>query len=364
MNSPPYFLRSKRVYLANMGDNDRSVSESESHSTHTTGAIQSQDTTPTAQYLHLSASAVLPPTSLPSSPVSNPSSQTLSQSCMAPTVIIQNNPNLKFDPDNVDIFFHTFEAHYFNRQLSDEALYFELIKCLSPDQFHKVSLGLHQTCHSFRDLKALLINAYTIPLHLKSEYLRKSPGMGDRTPTELLGSLKRSMGNYNPIDRNITWFLKSEFMTRLPPSVQSILAAFQNNSLKELAKIADSVMRSASGHSSRSDHDAMSILLQEVNALRLEVSALRNSSSSSIASTTVSHPHSSSSAFAPVPAPRSHTFLQPPALHFSFPGRRELYNGLCYYHHKYASNARHCVPGCRSFSTFKKPLNFQGGAST
>ena len=256
MNSPPYFLRSKRVYLANMGDNDRSVSESESHSTHTTGAIQSQDTTPTAQSLHPSTSAVLPPTSLSSSPVSNRFSQTLSQSSMAPTVIIQNNPNLKFD-----IFFHTFEARYFNRQLSDEALYFELIKCLSPDQFHKVSLGLHQTYHSFCDLKALLIDAYTISLHLKLEYFRKSPGMGDRTPTELLSSLKQIMGNYNPNDQTITWFLKSEFMTRLPPSVQSILAAFQNNSLEELSKIADSVMLSAFGHSSRSDHDAMSILL-------------------------------------------------------------------------------------------------------
>ena len=88
-----------------MSDTDRSVSESEPHSAHATGTILSQDTRPTAQSLHPSTSAVLPPTFLPSSPVYSLILflQTLSQSSMAPTVIIQNNPNLKFDPDNVDI---------------------------------------------------------------------------------------------------------------------------------------------------------------------------------------------------------------------------------------------------------------------
>ena len=68
-------------------------------------------------------------------------------------IIIHHPPQLTFDPDNVDIFFHTFDTHYFNTHFTDEQMYFELIKCLSPNQFHRVSLELDQSIHSFRILK-------------------------------------------------------------------------------------------------------------------------------------------------------------------------------------------------------------------
>ena len=98
---------------------------------------------------------------------------------------IHHPPQLTFDPDNVDVFFHTFDAHYLNTHFTDEQLYFEL-KCLLPHQFHKVSLELDQSKYSFRILKKALIDAYSTPLQTRLNRLRDSPPMGDRTPTQLL----------------------------------------------------------------------------------------------------------------------------------------------------------------------------------
>ena len=121
-------------------------------------------------------------------------------------IIIHHPPQLTFDPDNVDVFFHTFHAHYFNSHFTDEQLYFELIKCLSPKQFHRVSLELDQSIHRFCILKKALIEAYSTPLQTRLNRLRDSPPMGDRTPTQLLCDLKRIMGTCNPHDETITWF--------------------------------------------------------------------------------------------------------------------------------------------------------------
>ena len=55
-------------------------------------------------------------------------------------IIMHHPPQLTFDPKDVDMFFHTFDAHYFNTNFTDEQLHFELIKCLSPNQFYRVCL--------------------------------------------------------------------------------------------------------------------------------------------------------------------------------------------------------------------------------
>ena len=66
--------------------------------------------------------------------------------------------------------FHTFDAHSFGKQLSDEQLYFELIKCLSPSQIQKVSFQLNNI-RSFTALKHALLEAYTVPLHTRLSQL-------------------------------------------------------------------------------------------------------------------------------------------------------------------------------------------------
>ena len=63
------------------------------------------------------------------------------------------------------------------------------------------------------------------------------------------------------------------------------------------------------------------------------------------------------------------TFSQPthpPKPHgpnLTLPGCYDLHGGQCFYHHKYAGNARHCIPTCKHFHFFRQPLNYRGGAS-
>ena len=85
------------------------------------------------------------------------------------------------------MFFHTFDAHYFGKHLTEEQLYFELIKCLSSEHFHKASLCMSRdSVNSYTTLKAALIKAYSLPLHKRLTQLHTAPPLGDRCPTQLL----------------------------------------------------------------------------------------------------------------------------------------------------------------------------------
>ena len=101
--------------------------------------------------------------------------------------------------------------------------------------------------------------------------------MGDRTPTQLLCDLKRIMGTYNPHNETITWFLKTEFLNRLPANVQSILAAFDSHPLEEIAKIGDSIVFSSSKQTpdTVSFQGSIFILLQEMNTIKIELASLK-----------------------------------------------------------------------------------------
>ena len=140
--------------------------------------LESPSTSASEVHFQTTSSSALPLTS------STP--QLLSNVNPSQPITVHTVPQLKFDPDNVEIFFCTFYAYYFNKNLNDERLYFELIKCLSPEQFHKISLQLNYSVTSFAVLKQALINVCNVPLHTKFSLLRNSPSLGDRTPTQLL----------------------------------------------------------------------------------------------------------------------------------------------------------------------------------
>ena len=117
--------------------------------------LESPSTTASEVHFQTTSSSALPPTSS--------TLQLLSNINPTQPIIVHTVPQLKFDPDNVEKFFCTFNPYYFNKNLSDEQLYFELIKCLSPEQFHKISLQLNHSVRSFAILKQALINAYNVP---------------------------------------------------------------------------------------------------------------------------------------------------------------------------------------------------------
>ena len=118
-----------------MNNNFITLSENISSSTETHLQTENADTIP------VSSPSILPTTGsqISSTPLSSSNSlhQSLLQNNQPTTIIIQNSPKLHFDPSHIDMFFHTFDAHYFGKHLSKEQLYFKLIKCLSSEHFTK-----------------------------------------------------------------------------------------------------------------------------------------------------------------------------------------------------------------------------------
>ena len=202
MHSNQYFLRSVK---SNMNDNLIALAENNS-STQTHLQAQRADEIP------VSSASILPTTTSQvfSTPLSSSTSvhQSILQNTQPPTILIQNSPQLQFDPSHIDMFFHTFDAHYFGKHLTEEQLYFELIKCLSSEHFHKASLCMSRdSVNSYTTLKAALIKAYSLPLHKRLTQLYTAPPLGDRSPTQLLYNLKNILGTIDPQDETLNWFL-------------------------------------------------------------------------------------------------------------------------------------------------------------
>ena len=180
-----YFMCSHQCFLrsvkSNMNNNFITLSENISSSTQTHLQTQNADTIP------VSSPSILPTTSsqVSSTPLSssNSSHQSLLQNNQPPTILIQNSPQLQFDPSHIDIFFHTFDAHYFGKHLTEKQLYFELIKCFSSEHLHKASLCMSRDIvNSYTRLKAALIKVCSLPLHKRLTQLRNAPPLGDRSP--------------------------------------------------------------------------------------------------------------------------------------------------------------------------------------
>ena len=375
MHSNQYFLRSVK---SNMNDNLLALAENDS-STQTHLQAQSADEIP------VSSASILPTTTSQvfSTPLSSSTSvhQSLLQNTQPPTIIIQNSPQLQFDPSHIDMFFHTFDAHYFGKHLTEEQLYFELIKCLSSEHFHKASLCMSRdSVNSYTTLKAALIKAYSLPLHKRLTQLCKAPPLGDRSPTQLLYDLKNILGTIDPQDETLNWFLQTEFINKLPNNIQFILAAFPFKSVEELAPIADSLIqndKSLNSSEVNSTDDVFSAMLKEFSSLKAEVLALHKilSHQTTIPHFTYpSHNRSHSKSFNENPQnhfptssqqlPFSSTLQPPPGPNLTIPGRDKIFNGLCFYHQKYGTTARYCVQGYTHFDSYMKTkhLNSQGNA--
>ena len=96
----------------------------------------------------------------PTHPTIGPSSSySISASSQpVPPIIVQTSLRLPFDTDNVDVFFHTFEARYFGKNLTDEQLYYELLQYLNSRQVSRVFSELKTiSLHSYALLRAALI---------------------------------------------------------------------------------------------------------------------------------------------------------------------------------------------------------------
>ena len=196
----------------------------------------------------------------------------------------------------------------------------------------------------------------------------------------MLFDLKRILGPHDlSKDQTAEWFLGTQFLSGLPTDVQHILAAFQNASIEELAKTADSVISSQNTSFKSTNMSNSSTLatpacslrsldqsyLSELTDVKQQLKSLQmqlNQSLSSSSYSTVpqhhrpqSFPHQNYMRRGAPSFNRSRfpdLSFRPPFSRPPVPSttRQELVDGLCYYHRKYSSSARRCVPECSRYN--------------
>ena len=242
-----------------------------------------------------------------------------------------------FWPSDPLLWFAQVEAQFRTRHITqEETKFWHVVGNLDQKHANEVRdllLAPPQTT-PYTTLKHQLVDRLTASAHQRVRQLLSDEPLGDRKPTQFLRHLQHLQGDAR-IDSSI---LAELFLQRLPPSVRMVLATASSLSLEEQAKLADRVMditpnlstssvnavdtTSATGRSTLSE---MSEQRAEIASLRAEVAQLSRPA----------RPRSRS---------RGRSRSDHSRRQSSSPGRDS--SGLCCYHRRFGSDARHCQQPC------------------
>lgn len=124
----------------------------------------------------------------------------------------------------------------------------------------------------YKKLKEELIKRLSVSRQKKVKQLLSQEELGDRKPSQFLRHLRNLAGPNIPDE-----FLLSIWTSRLPNNVQFIIASKPNDSLEELADLADRVYDVASPQiaTTSAPEPQMAILMRQVSELTREMKALK-----------------------------------------------------------------------------------------
>lgn len=152
--------------------------------------------------------------------------------------------------------------------------------------------------------------------------------LGDRKPSQLLAEMRRAAG-----DAIAEPMLTDLWITRLPPHVQSAVIAARGTTTDKIG-VADAVMDAvAIGSRTFTHHSLAEVKLGDVERIAREVAELSRKFGEFVAGSRQRNKSRQ----------RSHPRQQTPTR--DHPGDRE-----CYYHRRFGTEARRCLPPC-SFAT-------------
>lgn len=186
----------------------------------------------------------------------------------------------------------------------------------------------------YETLKTELVKRLSASRQKQVQQLLHHEELGDRKPSQFLRRLRGLAGSEVPDD-----LLRTLWASRLPSTVQPIIASQANMKLDEVAELADQILDAVSPNLQvagvKADHNSAS---SEIAALTRQVEALaekldRMSRSNTRIGQTRNRRNRSSSE-------RSHSNYR------RFP--------ICWYHHKFGDKANKCV----------KPCDFTGNATS
>lgn len=221
------------------------------------------------------------------------------------------------------VWFTQVEALFATKNISSEKTKYNiLLSSISPELATEVRdiLLNTPTNNPYTKLKETILKRTTISKQKQIQQLLNCEELGDKTPTQLLRRLNQLLGEQaNAIDNSI---LKEIFLQRLPVNVKIVLASIKEDSLENLAEVADKIMeisptmppfQSGNLNAIKSNcfcQEQIGKLAKEISDLRNEITFFKSRRSSRSTS----------------PSPNSRRY--------------------CYYHKRYGTLARKCISPC------------------
>lgn len=231
------------------------------------------------------------------------------------------------------LWFAQIESIFVPQKLGDEAKYNLVVAKLGRDALQQVSdiLAKPPECDKYKAIKERLLHVYEESAERQFQKLVGEMELGTQKPSQLLRRM-RDLGRNAQISEQT---LHNLWITRLPASTRAVLTVSQDQTLENLANIADKIMENIRGGevaevslaSSSGTQPPMSEILAQMHKLSLEVASLREEVSDNRRSR-----GRSSGTFRGRSRSRSRTPADP--------------DWLCRWHFRYRARARRCEKPC------------------
>lgn len=176
------------------------------------------------------------------------------------------------------LWFAQFETIMAPQKQGEESKFNIVVSKLGKDSIQQISDILMQppTEKRYQVLKERLLAVYEESEERQFQKLVSEIELGDQKPSQLLRRMKELAQNARVSEQT----LRSLWTTRLPTHVRAVLTVSQDQSLDNLAAIADKIMENSrmgeiADLSNTSQLPLMTELLSQINKLSLEVAALR-----------------------------------------------------------------------------------------
>lgn len=243
-----------------------------------------------------------------------------------------------FWSDDVEVWFAQVEAQFaISGVKTDSTKYFMVIRELDPRTAREVRdiITKPPEKDKYEKLKKELINRLSTSLENKRRQLLQHEELGERKPSQFLRHLRGLAGDSVTDD-----FLRSLWSSRLPTQVQAIIASQTTASLDDIAVLADQIIdvtpcSSFQQVASTSSFEAVFKRMEQSITARIQ-----NELTQQIAQLSVGNNSGYGRARFNKSRSRSRSRSRSQGL------SQTIKPGMCWYHSKFNTRAKKCIPPC------------------
>lgn len=239
----------------------------------------------------------------------------------------------KFWPQKINLWFHRVEAQFQLSKIVRDETKFTHIVCELDDKYLEEVEDIVKNppeVNKYETIKSALIKRLTDSDATRTRKLLETEEIGDRTPSQYWRHLKQLAG-----DSVTEQFLIDLWKSRLPTKTQEILSVTEDKKCEKLTAIADrihdvSVENPRIAVVTEPQADQLKALLEKVESLQLQISAIATNSNSRSRNRSRARTHGDRRDRS---QPKKHD--------------------LCWYHFKFGEKATQCRQPCN----YEKPKN-------